>query len=217
MGASRGNSGFVERIDSVLGDHLESPVAPHHRRRLRRLGRSHGLEAPAGGWAAGEPPPRKGNRLDVLVDGSEALPAIAAGVERRARSRLRSSAPCRSGRTTVYREFRILESYLRALRSAERLVYLENRFLWSPEIVSVLAGKLRNPPRDDFWLIVLDERRHARPAARTGAATAAMVGASRLRAGRAGGDPADIVDTRCVRWRASNSGAGSGANRSPTS
>jgi phosphatidylserine/phosphatidylglycerophosphate/cardiolipin synthase-like enzyme len=52
-------------------------------------------------------------------------------------------------------DFRILESYLRTLRGAQRLVYLENQFLWSPEIVDVLADKLRRPPRDDFRLVVL--------------------------------------------------------------
>ena len=52
-------------------------------------------------------------------------------------------------------DFTILESYLRAVRSAERLIYLESQFLWSPELVSVLAEKLRNPPHDDFRLVVL--------------------------------------------------------------
>ena len=52
-------------------------------------------------------------------------------------------------------DFRILESYMRALRSAQRLIYLENQFLWSPEIVAILADKLRNPPRHDFRLVVL--------------------------------------------------------------
>jgi phosphatidylserine/phosphatidylglycerophosphate/cardiolipin synthase-like enzyme len=52
-------------------------------------------------------------------------------------------------------DFRILESYLRALRSAERLIYLENQFLWSPEIVNVLADKLRSPPTDEFRLLVI--------------------------------------------------------------
>ena len=42
-----------------------------------------------------------------------------------------------------------------ALRSAERLVYLENQFLWSPEIVGVLIDKLRDPPSDDFRVVVL--------------------------------------------------------------
>ncbi|HEX5246901.1 MAG TPA: phospholipase D family protein [Gaiellaceae bacterium] len=52
-------------------------------------------------------------------------------------------------------EFTILESYLRALRSAERLVYLESQFLWSSEVVTVLADKLRDPPCDDFRVVVL--------------------------------------------------------------
>jgi phosphatidylserine/phosphatidylglycerophosphate/cardiolipin synthase-like enzyme len=57
--------------------------------------------------------------------------------------------PCRNG------EWSILESYLRALRGAERLVYLESQFLWSPEVSFVLAEKLRRPPRDDFRVIAL--------------------------------------------------------------
>src|SRR5690242_4379856 len=52
-------------------------------------------------------------------------------------------------------DFTILESYLRAFRSAEQLIYLESQFLWSPELVRVLADKLRNPPSDDFRLVVL--------------------------------------------------------------
>jgi phosphatidylserine/phosphatidylglycerophosphate/cardiolipin synthase-like enzyme len=52
-------------------------------------------------------------------------------------------------------EFTILESYLRALRAAEKLIYLENQFLWSPEIVAVLAEKLRRPPDPRFRLLVL--------------------------------------------------------------
>jgi phosphatidylserine/phosphatidylglycerophosphate/cardiolipin synthase-like enzyme len=52
-------------------------------------------------------------------------------------------------------EFSVLESYVRALRSARRLIYLENQFLWSPEIVHILETKLRNPPSDDFRVVVL--------------------------------------------------------------
>jgi phosphatidylserine/phosphatidylglycerophosphate/cardiolipin synthase-like enzyme len=52
-------------------------------------------------------------------------------------------------------DFRILESYLRAVRAAERLIYLESQFLWSYELVSVLAEKLRNPPSDDFRMVVV--------------------------------------------------------------
>ena len=52
-------------------------------------------------------------------------------------------------------EFRILEAYIRAFRSAEKLVYIENQFLWSPELVQILAAKLRDPPSDDFRVVVL--------------------------------------------------------------
>jgi phosphatidylserine/phosphatidylglycerophosphate/cardiolipin synthase-like enzyme len=52
-------------------------------------------------------------------------------------------------------DFRILEGYQRALRSAERFIYLENQFLWSPELVATLAEKLRRPPSDDFRLLIL--------------------------------------------------------------
>jgi phosphatidylserine/phosphatidylglycerophosphate/cardiolipin synthase-like enzyme len=57
--------------------------------------------------------------------------------------------PCRDG------EWSILESYLRALQAAERFVYLESQFLWSPEVIFVLAEKLRHPPSDDFRVIAL--------------------------------------------------------------
>ena len=310
-----------ERIDQALGDRLDSMVIAHHRRRLGRIGQLAVLDAPPGGWAAGEPPPREGNAVEVLVDGSEALRAIAEAVSearshvwlagwhfsaelrmgeagptlrellaeasarvevrvlawagaplplfhpsqrevREARdeltrgtrivyalddrerpmhchheklvivdgevvfvggvdlsllggdrldtsqhparesigwhdaaARLRGPAvmdvadhfalrwrdvtdeelpatarPDAAGdievqlvRTVpehVYPSlhggaFSIAESYLRAFRSAERLIYLESQFLWSPELVSVLADKLRNPPRDDFRLVVL--------------------------------------------------------------
>ena len=41
------------------------------------------------------------------------------------------------------------------MRSAERLVYVENQFLWSPEIVHLLVDKLRDPPSDDFRVVAL--------------------------------------------------------------
>lgn len=52
-------------------------------------------------------------------------------------------------------EFRILEAYTRALRAARRLVYLESQFLWSPWVVEILAQKLRQPPSEDFRLVVV--------------------------------------------------------------
>jgi phosphatidylserine/phosphatidylglycerophosphate/cardiolipin synthase-like enzyme len=52
-------------------------------------------------------------------------------------------------------EFTILESYTRAFAAAQRFIYIESQFLWSPEIVQILAAKLRQPPRSDFRLVTL--------------------------------------------------------------
>ena len=52
-------------------------------------------------------------------------------------------------------DFRILESYIRAIRSAQDCIYLENQFLWSPEIVDELVAKLKAPPSPGFRLVVL--------------------------------------------------------------
>jgi phosphatidylserine/phosphatidylglycerophosphate/cardiolipin synthase-like enzyme len=52
-------------------------------------------------------------------------------------------------------DFRIIEAYLRAVRSARHLIYLENQFLWSPEIVEILADKLRRPPSDEFRVVIM--------------------------------------------------------------
>jgi phosphatidylserine/phosphatidylglycerophosphate/cardiolipin synthase-like enzyme len=52
-------------------------------------------------------------------------------------------------------EFRVLEAYIRAFAAARELIYIESQFLWSPELVTVLAAKLRNPPSDAFRLVVL--------------------------------------------------------------
>ena len=309
--------------DRQLGAAISRTICSHHRRRLARLGWLGALEPPAGGWAAGEPPPRRGNSLEVLIDGAEALPrmmAEIAGAEshvhiagwyftphfaltrddeptilrdllaelaervevrvlvwagaplplfrpsrravREMRERLVSGTKiscaldskerpmhCHHEKTIVvddrvafvggidltseagdrfdtsdhpargrigwhdasvrvegpavadvaehfrlrWREvagealappspakfagdvelqvvrtvpervykalprgdFTILESYSRAFRSAQRLIYLENQFLWSPEMNAILCDKLRNPPSDDFRLVLV--------------------------------------------------------------
>jgi len=311
----------LSRLDDVVGAWIERRVIAHHRRRLRRLGWAHALDAPPGSWSAsGSFPPARGNDVELLIDGEEALARCADDLERARRrvllagwhfdprfrlrregptlrellaelsqrvdvrmlawagaplplfhpdrrevraarnelvagtrirfvldsrerplhchheklvvvddevayvggidltayagDRVDSSAhPQRAGigwhdgaarvrgpavadvarhflfrwreltaeddapgepppaggldvqlvRTVperVYRalprgEFSVLEAYLAALRSAERLIYLENQFLWSPEVVFVLADKLRRPPSDEFRLVAL--------------------------------------------------------------
>jgi phosphatidylserine/phosphatidylglycerophosphate/cardiolipin synthase-like enzyme len=52
-------------------------------------------------------------------------------------------------------DFRILDAYMRALRSAQRLIYLENQFLWSTEIAEIIAAKLADPPSEDFRVLLL--------------------------------------------------------------
>jgi phosphatidylserine/phosphatidylglycerophosphate/cardiolipin synthase-like enzyme len=316
----RGIKAFAYRIDHTIGDGLERLTCSHHRRRLERIGWGAALEPPPGLWAEGNPPPRAGNDVQVLVDGAEAVPVIARDIEaatshvhiagwyltaefpvtrdqpplllrellekvagripvrvllwagaplphlrRRVRSvgeelnrngrihfevdaharalhchhektivvddrvafvggidlttragdrfdssehprrddvgwhdataRLRGpvvgdvadhfrmrwlevtsqalpspkryeaagkieaqivrTIPERVYRAVPRGDFRILESYARALRSAERFVYLENQFLWSPEIISILRAKLQQPPRDDFRLLLV--------------------------------------------------------------
>jgi phosphatidylserine/phosphatidylglycerophosphate/cardiolipin synthase-like enzyme len=58
--------------------------------------------------------------------------------------------------TTLPRgDFSILESYVCALRRAQELIYLENQFLWSPEITAILRDKLLRPPTDRFRLLIV--------------------------------------------------------------
>jgi phosphatidylserine/phosphatidylglycerophosphate/cardiolipin synthase-like enzyme len=79
--------GLVERVDGWVGQGIEAAIGGHHRRRLQRVGRIDQLDPSHGPslWAAGDPRPRAGGALDVLVDGGEALPLIAAAL-RSARS-----------------------------------------------------------------------------------------------------------------------------------
>ncbi|HET9124383.1 MAG TPA: phospholipase D family protein [Solirubrobacteraceae bacterium] len=316
---------WVNRLDAAVGDAVDFAVRQKHAWRMRRLGSGHVLHPADDGslWAAGDPPPREGCELEVLIDGEEAMAAMAdairqahrsvhlmgwhfaahfemvrgerpvvlgtllaeaaervdvrvlawagaplpafhptraevsAGVERLTRrtkircetdprehpfhchhekvliidghtafvggidmtdlggdrndvsshparrrlgwhdvgTRLRGpavadvaahfalrwleltgetlapepeSGPCGTQTVQVVRtvadgmyerlprgEFRILESYIRAIRSAQRYIYLENQFLWAPEIVELLAEKLRNPPHADFRLVLV--------------------------------------------------------------
>src|SRR5712692_5633984 len=69
-----------DAADDALGQLVERLATSHHRRRLKRVRWATAIDPPPGGWAEGEPPPRQGNALTVLVDGSEALQAMAEGI-----------------------------------------------------------------------------------------------------------------------------------------
>ena len=56
-------------------------------------------------------------------------------------------------------DFSILEAYLGALRRARRIIYLENQFLWSAEVVAVLSEMLQQPPTDAFRVCIVLPRR----------------------------------------------------------
>ncbi|HSN12477.1 MAG TPA: phospholipase D-like domain-containing protein, partial [Propionibacteriaceae bacterium] len=58
-------------------------------------------------------------------------------------------------------EFSALTAYRRALAGAQHLIYLENQFLWAPEVVDILEDKLLHPPSADFRMILLLPRRPA--------------------------------------------------------
>src|ERR1039458_9412421 len=92
-----------------------------------------------GGWAGTTSPRGCAGRQAVTGERLEAQPTgvVSAGdvelqIVRTVPEKLYEFAP--SG------DFRIIEAYSRALRSAQHLVYLENQFLWSPEIVNILAS-----------------------------------------------------------------------------
>jgi phosphatidylserine/phosphatidylglycerophosphate/cardiolipin synthase-like enzyme len=350
---SRVRTSLVTGADAIIGDGVEAAVVAKHRRRLHHLGADRALSPPGDElWAAGDPPPRAGCSLDVLIDGAEAFRAIAGEIERARdfihltgwhlaphfdlrhcegsgtigallaeaaeridvrvlvwagapvpafhptrnevseavetltrRTRIRCEADprehpfhCHHEKTVIVDgevafvggiditdyggdrwdtsdhparrqlgwhdvgtrlrgpavldvhdhfalrwreltgeqlgrpvaaaadgprtvqvvrtisdgmydavpdgEFRILEGYVRALRQAQSFIYLENQFLWSPEIVGILADKLRKPPSDDFRIVILLPRRanngHDDTLGQLGKLVAADEGAGRL-------------------------------------
>ena len=72
---------LMARLDAAVGARVEAAVVAKHARRLRRLGWSRALiPASPGTWAQGEPPPREGCAVDVLIDGKEAMAAIAEAI-----------------------------------------------------------------------------------------------------------------------------------------
>src|SRR5207244_13571647 len=70
----------MDVADGALGNVIERLTISHHRRRLRRVGWSAAIDPGAGIWARGNPPPRDGNAFDVMIDGANALQAMALAV-----------------------------------------------------------------------------------------------------------------------------------------
>src|SRR3954462_3419058 len=78
----------VSNLDRLVGAAIETANHSPHRRRLRRLGHGGSVEPPDDGaiWAAGDPSPREGNEVELLVEGAELLPEVAAAVQGAKRS-----------------------------------------------------------------------------------------------------------------------------------
>jgi phosphatidylserine/phosphatidylglycerophosphate/cardiolipin synthase-like enzyme len=143
---------FVGGIDftDLAGDRVDSRAhAPD-----RRLGwhdvatRLHG---PIVADVAGHFVQRWSETADEKLPEPVAAPAVAGGIP----VQLLRTVPERTYDFAPRGEFTILQAYLRALRSAQSLIYLENQFLWSGEVVDVLVDKLLRPPSDEFRLLVL--------------------------------------------------------------
>jgi phosphatidylserine/phosphatidylglycerophosphate/cardiolipin synthase-like enzyme len=64
-------------VEAWFGEQITQQICRHHQRRLKRIGQRDALEPPAGGWAVTDVPPRPGNAIEILIDGAQALPAIA--------------------------------------------------------------------------------------------------------------------------------------------
>ncbi len=73
--------GFLDeatvKLGHALGRGIDRTISGRHRRRLRRVGWDHALDGSGLEFARGTWPAREGNSLEVLIDGSEALPRMA--------------------------------------------------------------------------------------------------------------------------------------------
>ena len=67
-------------MDGALGQAVEGLTRSHHRRRLRRVGWAAAIDPGRDRWADGAPPPRPGNAIEVLIDGADALQAMALAI-----------------------------------------------------------------------------------------------------------------------------------------
>ena len=72
---------LLSRLDARVGDGIEALVRAKHHWRLRRLGAATAIDPGDGWWAAGDPPPRAGCSLEVLIDGAEYFVALAEAIQ----------------------------------------------------------------------------------------------------------------------------------------
>src|SRR4051812_49683602 len=71
------DSNLIARADAIVGDRIEALVGGLPRRRLGRAGWGRTFEASPSLWADGDPPPRRRNDVEILIDGANFLPRLA--------------------------------------------------------------------------------------------------------------------------------------------
>ena len=185
----------LARADALLGRAIESGVERHHRRRLTALGQVHAVD-PRGPqlWAAGDPPPRPGNRLDVLIDGAAALPAIAEAIAG-ARSHVHITGWHLASHFELVRGERPAE--MNVVTDDARLARETRERLWAEHLELELDDVRGRDPRalvDEHWIPVAREQlRRERAGEEPTHRLVALPGVSR-RSGRLIGPLTGIVD-----------------------
>jgi phosphatidylserine/phosphatidylglycerophosphate/cardiolipin synthase-like enzyme len=146
-----GTQAFVGGIDltALAGDRYDG--SPHHR--STTLG-WHDAAAQLAGPAVADVCSHFAMRWQATT--GETLPAAAAPpAVGDSRVQVIRTVPEHTYKPLPRGDFSILEAYMGALRRARRLIYFENQFLWSPEVVAVLREKLLHPPSDEFRLCMV--------------------------------------------------------------
>ena len=82
-----GLADVADTVDCWVGDHVESAVRMHHRRRLAKIGQAAILDTAPSLWSHSAPPPRPGHDIEIFVDGAQALPTMVRAL-REARERV---------------------------------------------------------------------------------------------------------------------------------
>ena len=148
---ARSRSSAASTSPRYAGDRLDS--SEHPAARLDRLARRRGARSAARRSPTSPTTSASAGRRS-RASGCRAAAAAGARGRRRASGRPhRAGAHLRAAAARRVRDPRVLPA--RRSARAQRLIYLENQFLWSPEIVAVLVDKLRRPPDDRFRLVVL--------------------------------------------------------------
>jgi phosphatidylserine/phosphatidylglycerophosphate/cardiolipin synthase-like enzyme len=150
-----GTVAFVGGIDltDLSGDRYDG--APH--RSAGRLG-WHDIAASLAGPSVVDVASHFAMRWEATT--GESLPApVHPAPAGRSRVQVVRTVPEKTYPALPLGDFGLLEAYTGALRRARELIYLENQFLWSVEVVAVLREKLLHPPSDDFRLCMVLPRR----------------------------------------------------------